>query len=136
MGTLKGAYEAGKTLHGGSAQLLILRDHCSRQCNHKEMLFNSQAIARSWHQTKKVIGDTWNHATKLAGQFDHGMRVGRKLLSAVVPMFDSLGATHHLKPLMSGIKAYDQGRSDVMYGYNNVLKHYQRMKRQVPEVDL
>ncbi len=100
------------------------------------MLFNSQDIARTWHQTKKVIGDTWNHATKLAGQFDSGMRVGRKLLSAVVPIFDQFGGSHHLKPLVSGIKAYDQGRSDVMYGVNNIMSHYQRIKRQVPEIDL
>ncbi len=100
------------------------------------MFFNGQAIARGWQQAKKAVGDTWNHAAKLAGQFDSGMRVGRKLLSAVVPIFDQLGGSHHLKPLMSGIKAYDQGRADVMYGVNNVMSHYQRIKRQVPEVDL
>ena len=100
------------------------------------MLFNSLDIARTWQQAKKHIGDTWNHATKLAGQFDSGMRVGRKLLSAVAPIFDQFGVSHHLKPIMSGIKAYDQGRADVMYGYHNVRAHYDRIKRQVPEVDL
>ncbi len=100
------------------------------------MLFNSQAIARTWQQAKKHIGDAWNHTTGLAAQFDHGMRVGRKLLSAVAPIFDQLGGSHHLKPIMSGFTAYDQGRSDVMYGVNNVMSHYQRIKRQVPEIDL
>ncbi len=100
------------------------------------MLFNGQTIARTWQQAKKTIGDAWNHTTKLASQFDSGMRVGRKLLSAVTPIFHSLGGSHHLKPIMSGIKAYDQGRSDVMYGVNNVMSHYQRIRRQVPEVDL
>ena len=85
---------------------------------------------------EKHIGDAWNHTTGLAAQFDHGMRVGRKLLSAVAPIFDQLGGSHHLKPIMSGITAYDQGRSDVMYGANNVMAHYQRIKRQVPEIDL
>ena len=29
----------------------------------KEMLINSQALAaRGWHKTKRVIGDTWDHA--------------------------------------------------------------------------
>ncbi len=100
------------------------------------MLFNSLDIARTWQQAKKYIGDTWNHATKLAGQFDHGMRVGRKLLASVAPIFDQLGGSHHLKPLVSGIKAYDQGRSDVMYGVNNAMSHYQRIKRQVHEINL
>ena len=100
------------------------------------MLFNSQAIARTWQQAKKHIGDAWNHTTKLASQFDTGMKVGRKILASVAPIFDQFGSSHHLKPIMSGIKAYDQGRADVMYGVNNVMSHYQRIKRQVPEIDL
>ena len=100
------------------------------------MLFNGQALARGWKQAKRAVGDTWNHATKLAGQFDHGMRVGRKLLASVAPIFDQLGGSHHLKPLMSGFTAYDKGRADVMYGVNNVMSHYQRIKRQVPEIDI
>jgi hypothetical protein len=100
------------------------------------MLFNSQAIARTWQQAKKHIGDAWNHTTKLASQFDSGMHVGRKILASVAPIFDQFGGSHHLKPIMSGIKAYDQGKADVMYGVNNVMSHYQRIKRQVPEIDL
>ena len=52
------------------------------------------------------------------------------------PIFDQFGGSHHLRPIMSGIRAYDQGKADVMYGYNNVMSHYQRIRRQVPEVDL
>ena len=100
------------------------------------MLFNQQTLARGWHQTKKFFGDGWNHATKLAGQIDSGMQVGRRLVGAIAPIFDQLGGSHHLKPIMSGITAYDKGKADVMHGMNNVLSHYHRVKRQVPELEL
>ena len=100
------------------------------------MLFNGQTLARHWHNTKKMVGNTWNHAVKLGQQLDHGMNVGKRLLGALTPLLDGLGAGHHVKPIMSGIKAYDQGRSDVMYGVHNVQTHYDRIRRQVPEIGL
>jgi hypothetical protein len=100
------------------------------------MLFNGQTLARHWHNTKKMVGNTWNHAVKLGQQLDHGMHVGKKLLGAITPLLDQFGAGHHVKPIMSGIKAYDQGRADVMYGVHNVQAQYDRIRRQVPEIGL
>ena len=100
------------------------------------MLFNGQALARHWHNTKKVIGHSWHHAVKIGQQLDYGMQVGKKLLGAISPLLDQFGAAHHMKPIMSGIRAYDQGKSDVMYGVNNVQAHYDRIRRQVPEIGL
>ncbi len=100
------------------------------------MLINSQTLARGWHKTKRVIGDTWDHAVRIGAQMDHGMRIGKRLLASVAPILDHFGGGHHLKPIMSGIHAYDQGRADVLYGYNNVQTHLQRIRRQVPELQL
>ena len=41
-----------------------------------------------------------------------------------------------MQPIMSGIRAYDQGKSDVMHGVNNVQTQLHRIRRQVPEIDL
>ena len=85
------------------------------------MLFNSQALARGWHKTKRVVSDTWDHAVRIGQQMDHGMRIGKRLLASVAPIFDQFGGGRHVKSLMSGISAYDQGKADVMHGVNNVI---------------
>ena len=101
------------------------------------MLFNTQNLARHWHKTKKVIGDTFNHAVKIGQGIDHGMQIGKKLLSAMSPIFDSYNnGQHHMKSIMGGISAYDQGKADIMHGYNNIQAHYSRIQRQVPEINL
>jgi hypothetical protein len=64
------------------------------------------------------------------------MQVGKKLLGAVAPILDQFGGAQHMKPIVSGIRAYDQGKADVMYGVNNVQTHLHRIRRQVPEIDL
>ena len=96
------------------------------------MLFNSHQLARSWHKTKRVIGDTWNHAMKIGQNLDHGMKIGKKILSAMSPLIPQ----NHMKSIMGGISAYDQGKSDIMNGYNNIQSHYSRIQRQVPEINL
>jgi hypothetical protein len=97
-------------------------------------MFNRQALARHWGAAKKVIGDSWH--TRIGQGLDHSVRVGRKLLGAVSPLLDQLGGGHHMKPLMQGITAYDQGRADVMHGVNNVQTHLARIRRHVPEIDI
>ena len=99
-------------------------------------MFNAKNLARGWQTTKRVMGDAWHGATKIASQFDSGMKVGRRLLASVAPIFDQLGGSQHLKPIMSGLTAYDKGKSEVMTGYNNVQNHYNRIRRQVPELEL
>ena len=100
------------------------------------MLFSGQTFARHWQTTKRVIGDGFNHAVRIGQQLDHGMRVGKKLLGALAPMLDHYGGSHHMKPIMSGIRAYDQGKSDLVNSVNNVQTQLHRIRRQVPEIDL
>ena len=100
------------------------------------MLFNQQTLARHWHNTKKMVGQTWNHAVKMGQQLDYGMHVGKKLLGALTPLLDGLGAGHHVKSIMGPIRAYDEGKATVMYGVNNVQSSLDRIRRQVPEIGL
>ena len=96
----------------------------------------SQAIHHHWRNAKRVIGDGWNGAVTLAGQFDQGMRVSRRLFGALQPALDQYAGTGHTNTVMEGFKKYDQTRSDVMQGYNNVEHHYNRIRRAVPELNL
>ena len=101
------------------------------------MFINNQALARGWHKTKRVIGDTWNHAVKIGQGIDHGMNIGKRLLGALSPMLQSFSHGRMLENnIMSGLTSYDQGKSDVMHGYNNVESNLRRIRRAVPEINL
>ena len=91
-------------------------------------------IRHHWNVAKRVMGDAWHHSVKLAGQFDQGIQVGRRLLAATAPIFDQMGASY--KPIMDGLTAYDKSKSDVVRASNNVQSHYNRIRRQVPELEL
>jgi hypothetical protein len=100
------------------------------------MLFTSKQFASTWHHTKRVIGDGFNQAVRIGQGLDTGMRIGKKLLASLAPVLDQYGGGQYVKPIMQGINAYDQGRSDVMDTFNNVQAHHSRIQRQVPEINL
>jgi hypothetical protein len=100
------------------------------------MHLSSTAIARGWHSAKRAVGNAWQGATKLASQFDQGMQVGRRLLAATAPIFDQLGYSHGLKPIMGALTSYDRGKSDVMQHVGQMEGHYNRIRRQVPEIGM
>jgi len=100
------------------------------------MHLSAQSLARGFAYGKKVLGDTWHQAVKIGQGMDHGMRVGKRLLSAISPLLDQFGAGGAMKPLMQGVSAYDQGREQAMAGYTNVMTHHARIKRAVPELSL
>ena len=56
-------------------------------------------IHSHWQNAKRVIGDSWHGAVKLAGQIDRGMNVGRRLVGA---LNDSFGGGGHMKALEAG----------------------------------
>ena len=99
-------------------------------------MLDRRALQNGWRHTKRVIGDAWHGAVGFARHVDAGMNFGRRLLSATAPIFDALGQGSAMKPIMRGLTAYDQGKADVTYGVNNVLNHYSRIERQVPELEL
>ena len=99
-------------------------------------MFGGRSLHSHWQTAKRVIGDGWHGAVKLAGQFDQGMRVTRRLFGALQPALDQVaggaGSTH----MMNAFKAYDSTKSDIMSGYNQVEQMRNRIKRQVPEMEL
>ena len=99
-------------------------------------MFSRSSIASHWRNAKRVIGDGFHGAVKLAGQLDAGMKIGRRLFGALQPALEQFAAPEHQKAIMSGFKQYDSTRSDVMEGYNHVEQHYNRIRRQVPELNL
>ena len=100
------------------------------------MYFSGGSLSSHWRNAKRVIGDGWNGAVKLAGQFDQGMRVGHKLFSAMQPALDQFAGPENLKPMTDGFKQYDQTRGQVVSGINNVQTLHRRIQRAVPEIDL
>jgi len=100
------------------------------------MHISAKSIARGFAYGKKVIGDTWHQAVRIGQGADHAMRVGKRLLSAVSPLLDAMGAGGAVKPLMQGVRAYDEGRAQAMDGYTQVMSHRDRIRRQVPEIGL
>ena len=89
-----------------------------------------------WQNAKRVIGDSWHGAVKLAGQIDRGVGVGRRLIGALSPAINQLGGGGHMKALEGGFAHYDQTRGQVVQGINNVNTLHRRIQKAVPEIDL
>ena len=78
----------------------------------------------------------WNHAVKWAGDIDHAFHVSKRIFGALQPALEDLGGGNINKAVMSGIGRYEQGRNEVMGGYNNVQATLSRLRRAAPELDL
>ena len=99
-------------------------------------MFGGRSLSSHWQNAKRIIGDSFHGAVKLAGQLDGAMMVGRRLFGALQPALEQYAAPEHQKAIMSGFQKYDSTRSDVMEGYNHGEQHYNRIRRQVPELNL
>ena len=97
-------------------------------------MFNQ--LHKHWESTKRVLGDGFHGAVKLAGQFDRGMNLGRRLLHSLSPAINHLGGQHHFKAIDEGFQRYDSARSDVMQNYNKVQFMHNKLKREMPELNL
>ena len=86
-----------------------------------------------YHQGKRTVGNIWNHAVKFAGQLDHGFGVAKRLYGALQPAIQDFGQLN--QGIMRGIGAYEQGRNQVLSGYNQVQAMQSRIKKAVPEID-
>ena len=100
------------------------------------MLIGGRSLHSHWQTAKRVIGDGWHGAVKLAGQLDQGMRVSRRLFGALQPALDQFAGGAGTNQMMNAFKAYDSTKSDVMQGYNQVEQMRNRIRRQVPELNL
>jgi len=93
-------------------------------------------LANAWHQGKKTIGHMFNHAVKWAGQLDHGVSVGKRLLGALDPLLQDVGAGNVSRAAIQGFGKYEQGREEVLGQHNKVQAHLSRLRRNVPELGL
>ena len=93
-------------------------------------------LANAWHQGKKTIGNMFNHAVKFSRQLDHGVSVGKRLLGALDPLLQDVGAGNVSRAAIQGFGRYEQGREEVLDQHNKVQAHLSRLRRNVPELGL
>ena len=90
----------------------------------------------AYHRGKRVIGHAFNHAVKFAGQLDHAFNVGKRVYGALQPALENVGGGALNRSVMQGIGAYEQGRNEVIGGYNNIQALQNRIRKAAPELDL
>ena len=93
-------------------------------------------LANAFHQGKRTIGNMFTHAVKWAGQIDHGMSVGKRLLGALDPLLQDVGAGNVSRAAVQSFGRYEQGREQVMGQHNQVQAHLSRLRKNVPELGL
>ena len=99
-------------------------------------MFGGRSLHSHWQTAKRVIGDGWHGAVKLAGQLDQGMRVSRRLFGALQPALDQFAGGAGSKHVMDALKKKTPLNKKLIHGYNQGGKMCSRIKRQVPELDL
>ena len=93
-------------------------------------------LANAFRQGKKTIGNMFNHTVRIAGQIDHAFGVGKRLLGALDPLLQDVGAGNVSRMAVQGIGKYEQGREQIMSGHNQVQAHLSRLRKTVPELGL
>ena len=93
-------------------------------------------LANAFHQGKRTIGNMFHQAVKWAGQIDHGMSVGKRLLGALDPLLQDVGAGNVSRAAVQSFGRYEQGREQVMGQHNQVQAHLSRLRKNVPELGL
>ena len=78
----------------------------------------------------------FNHAVKFSRQLDHGVSVGKRLLGALDPLLQDVGAGNVSRAAIQGFGRYEQGREEVLGQHNKVQAHLSRLRRNVPELGL
>ncbi len=73
---------------------------------------------------------------KWAGQIDGAMSVGKRLLGALDPLLQDVGAGNVSRAAVQGFGRYEQGRDQVMGQHNQVQAHLARLRKNVPELGL
>ena len=93
-------------------------------------------LANAFHQGKKTIGNMFHHTVRIAGKINHGFEVGKRLLGALDPLLQDIGAGHVSRAAVQGIGKFEQGRDRVMGHHNQVQAHLSRLRKNVPELEL
>ena len=93
-------------------------------------------LREAFHHGKRTIANAWGHALKFAGQLDSAFSVGKRIAGALSPAIQDLGGASVNKAIMGGIGRYEQGRNEVLGGYNKVEAQLSRLRRAAPELDI
>ena len=90
----------------------------------------------AFHHGKRAIGNAFNHAVKFAGQIDHAMGLGKRIVGALQPAIQDMGGSGFNRAVMQGISGYEQGRNEIMWHHNKVQAQLSHLRRAAPELDL
>ena len=95
-----------------------------------------QHFQNAFQTGKRTIANIWNHATKFAGDIDYSMKVGKRLFAALDPLLQNSGFGQTSRAIVSGFGQYEKGRDEVI-GYNNQVQGtLNRLRRNVPELEI
>ena len=92
-------------------------------------------LGDAYHHGKRMIGQAFHGAVKFAGQLDHAFNVGKRVYGALQPAIQDMGGSSLNRSVMQGFGAYEQGRNQVLGGYNNIQAIQNRIKKAAPELD-
>ncbi len=90
----------------------------------------------AWHTGKRTVGNMWNHAVKIVGDLDSGVRFTKRLFGALHPMIEDMGGSNVSRGVVQALGHYERGRDEVIGHHNNVQAQLSRIRRAVPELDL
>ena len=93
-------------------------------------------VHEAWRQGRRTVGHMWTHAVKFAGQLDHAVGVGKRLVGALHPAIQDMGGSQLSGSIMQGIGHYERGRDQVIGQHNKVEAQLSHLRRAVPEIDM
>ena len=95
-----------------------------------------QHFQNAFEKGKRTLGHIWNTATKFAGDIDYSMKVGKRLFAALDPLLQDFGATQTSRAIVQGFGAFERGRDEVIGLDNKVQGTLNRLRRNVPELEI
>ena len=84
-------------------------------------------LQRHWNTVKAFVGGHYRAASKVAGQLDGILGVGRKAFGALAPILDDFGQGEAVKAGVKAFGGYDAARSGVMAADAYARRHGNRL---------
>ena len=95
-----------------------------------------QHFQNAFQTGKRTLGHIWNTATKFAGDIDYSMKVGKRLFAALEPLLSDAGFGQTSRAIVQGFGQYERGRDEVIGLDNKVQGTLNRLRRNVPELEI
>ena len=84
-------------------------------------------LQRHWNAVKAFVGGHYTQASKIAGQLDGILGVGRRAFGAIAPILDDFGQGEAVKAGVKAFGGYDTARSSVMTADAYARRHGNRI---------